>query len=203
MDPHSNYRQTYDNPRLDDAYRQFVDGFATLRQLVNISGVSIRTLERRSSRDDWKDEREEKKSNAAAAASVLNQLAAVTQDGPITADGLGVKDIMVGVLRRQQKFWDRVEAEVIAYFDQIQRAAEEKDEAIAIGRLNILLKAAETASANVRKAYGIPDVTRVEIDDRSTAAGKHVIAIKRRREARMLELAKRDAPTTTETETTN
>lgn len=185
------YRHRYENQRLDVAYRRFVDGGGdvSLGDLVASSKISKRQLQRYSSRDQWVAEMEERKTKAALAASLLTQMAAMAPETAAGggADGTlpGVKEIMLGVLRRQQAFWDEVETEVRAAFADLKKqATDRKKAAVAIGQLVPFLNAARIASECTRKAYGIPDVTKLEFEDKTPAAKRHADTIRAKKEKR-------------------
>lgn len=162
------YRRAYENKRLNAAYRRFVDGGGdvSLTDLVKSSGYSKRQLQRYSSRDEWVTEQEERKAQAAVAASLLTQMAAMAPDATAAGgDGVipGAKDIILGVLKRHQQFWDRIERHVVTALDEMERKATERKQPLNIGNLVQILTVAEKASANVRKAYGIPERSTMEL----------------------------------------
>lgn len=187
MDQPYNFRRSYPNKRLDDAYRRFVRGEASLRQLEKQARVSLRTLQRYSSKDQWVEELEERKAKAAVAASMLTQLAAMAPD--VAADGVSgdtdapppsAKDIILGVLKQEQKFWDRIRERAEQLFDAAVTELEKpgtKPMTAAV-QLGKVLEVAERASMNRRRAYGIADVTKIEWEDKTPAARKHVDTIR-------------------------
>ena len=59
-----NYKHRYQSIALDKAYRSFVKGEASLPELVTSSRLSLATLKRRSTKDGWVAEREERKTMA-------------------------------------------------------------------------------------------------------------------------------------------
>lgn len=200
MDQPSPYRRSYPNKRLDEAYRRYVRGEASLRDLVRSSKLSLRTLQRYSSRDHWVVEEEEWKAKASEEVAQLTQMAAMAPDvaagGVSLAAGVTVKDVILGVLKRQQRFWDRVESRVLETFEEIERRAMDRKAAMPVGQLIGLLNVAEKASTNVRKAYGIPDVTRMEFEDKTPTAKKHADVIREKRAQRLrdAETAQKEAP---------
>lgn len=159
------YRRSYKKKSLDKAYRQFVDGTASLRKLTKSSGVSFSTLCRHSAKDEWVAEMEERKGKALAAASLLTQMAAVTAEVDASPGGavMGAREAIIAVLKRQQQFWDRVESRVASIFDEIEQRAADTKRPVQLGQIIPLLTAAEKASSNVRKAYGIPDATKLDV----------------------------------------
>ncbi len=192
MDQDSKYRHSYENKRLDEAYHAFVCGEGSLRQLVKSSKLSLRTLQRYSSRDSWVEELEARKAALSAEVSVLSQMAAVAPDDAIVAPD-DAKGAIVAVLRRQQRFWDRIDAHVTRALEDAERRAAESKRPLSYGQLIPLLNVAEKASVNLRKAYGIPDVTRMEFEDK-TPALRHAERIRANREKRMAQQPAAPAP---------
>lgn len=202
-DQSSEYRQKYENKRLDEAYRLYVDGKATVKQLATrFKSVSLRTLQRKSATDKWMDERDERKRMASheaiEAVFVAASEAAATSEADLYAkmaaagDNPDQKTVVMTVLKRQQKFWDRLEARVISHLDLIEAKAKEQSRDVALGQIIPIINAAERVSNGVRKAYGIPDVSKLEFEDKTTGARRHADVIRERRVER---LARRSAET--------
>lgn len=188
------YRRTYKKKSLNEAYRRYVRGEGSLPQLAKVAKVSPRTMNRYSARDGWVEEREEWKRREAEAASKLAALAATTPE--VSADGGEVapdelitdstdaKTAMLTVLRRQQKFWTRLELRMIECFDRFEADAHKRG-GLKVGQLVAIASLAERVSTGVRKAFGIPDVSRIEWEDKTPAAQKFAERIRERREARL------------------
>lgn len=187
------YRHAYEDKRHNRAYRLFVDGSGTIRELAERTKVSARTIGRYSVRDEWVSERDERtnlrtEQNAAARLLASTEAAMATEDGlrRQLAANPDQKTLILSVLKRHQKFWDRVESRVDEVLAEAEREAATKAKPIQLGKLIPILKAAEIASANVRKAYGIPDVSKIEWEDTTPAAKRHADTIRQRRAARLV-----------------
>ncbi|MGK2857549.1 MAG: hypothetical protein ACSLFQ_10115 [Thermoanaerobaculia bacterium] len=178
------YRRTYDDPRLDASYRAFVDSVAALRGLAQLTGLPQRTAARYAKRDQWVDERDErtkaKLEEETRAALVAAQDAAVASAGSIAAkleaegDAPQFKTLALSVMKRQQQLFDTLEATVIEIVREVLAKAKQDGKPIAVGRLLPIVKLAELTATNARKAYGIPDVSKV-IGELTGANGEPLI----------------------------
>lgn len=196
MDQHSNYRRKYERKPLDRAYRLFVNG-ASIRECAKKTKVPSRTISKYSSSDEWVAEREARHEVAAkqaaqdalaASVAAANATEAEIQ-AELEANPDDLKALTKAVLKRQQKFWDRLEGVAVEALDEIIRKAAEQKRPVPLGQLVPLLKAAELASSGVRKAYGIPDVSKIEWEDKTPAAKRHADVIRQKRLERLAKAA--------------
>lgn len=178
------YRRAYDDPRLDRSYRAFVDSVAALRGLAPLTGLPQRTAARYAKRDQWVEERDErtkvKLETETQAAIVAAQTAAVATDGSSEAalaaegDAPQFKTVALAVLKRQQRAFERVETVVLGILDEEIRKAEETGRSVAVGRLIPIVTLMEKVATNVRRAFGIPDVSK-SITELTGANGEPLI----------------------------
>jgi len=65
---------------------------------------------------------------------------------------------------------------------------------LALGALIPIIRAAQMASDGVRKAYGVPDVSKIELETTPSSAAAHAAAIRRRRMERLQRAAETGNP---------
>lgn len=165
------YRRTYDDARIDASYRAFVDGAATLRSLQAKTGLPFRTASRYASKDQWVDERDERTKvrleAESEAASMATAEAAVATAGDIDAklaaeaERPQFKTVAVAVLKQQQEMFDKLGKMTDRLIGDIFAKAEQTGSPVAAGRLIPIVKLAELVATNARRAYGIPDVSKL------------------------------------------
>ena len=195
MDQRSPYRRSYEKKSLSDAYHRFVDGEMSLGDLVKLAKLSKRTLMRYSSRDEWVTERDDRKAEVAKFASALAAEAAMAPDDATDGTAVSPEEMVAGgdlkavilrVLKGQQRFWDRIQVRAEALFAAAEEELGKPGTRVmtAATQLSKVLEVAERASTNVRRAYGIPDVTRLEFEDKTPAAQRHADKIRQRKAQR-------------------
>jgi len=176
------YLRTYANKKLDKAYRLFVDSRASQREIPDLTGISRSTINRYSTRDQWNAERTTRSEFQAKReqeiAETIAGEAAVAPDGadatPVTPDPLDPRPVLLRVMKRQQRLFDRIEEQAVKIVDAEISKAEETGKAVSIGRLMPIIALAEKICSNVRRAYGIPDVTK-SISELTGANGEPLI----------------------------
>lgn len=188
------YKRNYtgDDERLNEPYRLYVDG-ASQRNVSEITGIPPRTIARYSKRDGWAQEQRERAS--AKAGSVLAAVLAATAArvavpenvSAAASDALASGDVRAAiqiVLKKQQRFsdaiFDALDAALIKALDD----AKAKGRAVTASLLFPFVALGEKVTVMQRKAHGIPDVTKLELEDKS-AAKMHADAIMRRRQERL------------------
>lgn len=188
------HRHAYADKRLARAYQLFIDGAGSLREVADRTKVGYRTLCRHSSNAEWVAERDTRASAKAQSDATTRLLAAAEAAMAVEGDlqrqltaNPDQKTLILAVLKRHQKFWDRVELQVSEVLSEAEREAAAKSRTIPLGKLIPILKAAEIAAAGVRKAYGIPDVSKIEWEDTTSVAKMHAEAIRQRRMKRLSE----------------
>jgi hypothetical protein len=187
------YRRTYDDSRISEAYRLYVDGKATQRDLEGLTGMARRTIARYSSRDGWLDERDHRTrivAHDAAMASLTSPSAPTAADEPDLesriATALRSPEVMQrhgGVSTQQRGFWDALMADLRAAYAEFKKKNEGKP--IAASQLFPYVALGEKISVCQRKAHGMPDITKMEIDDKSALAKRHADNIQKRKAARL------------------
>lgn len=191
------YQRAYKQKALDKAYRAVVDGKYSTRDLARLKWApALRTMDRYSAKDGWIAERDERKAlrlkGEREAVEVAAMAAAAASEQEIAAKleaGADHKTVMMAVLKRQQKLWDTLESKLSEAFASAAEKARETGKPMALGALIPIIKAASMASDGVRKAYGIPDVSKIEWEDTTPAAKRHAETIRQRRLKRMAERA--------------
>lgn len=187
----SDYRRKYENPQMDEGYRLFVDGKGSQRQIAVMTGVSRRTLQRRSTADGWPDEQTERARERAHGAAMA-QLAPNLGAGPDIEDR--IRELMssednrlrVGaVMAHQRRFWDDLSTDLrVAYADRLA-TAKKAGRRLSAGDLFPFVALGEKIAQQQRKAHGIPDITKLELEDGKSAARMHADAIRANRTKRL------------------
>jgi len=198
------YLRLYEDPKLNEAYRLYVDGKVdSLGQAAELTGTKKRTLERRSTEatpqcsTTWKAERDQRAqvaAHAAAVAVVETVIPPLGGDGSAIdleaklAEALASDDTRTrigGVLLQQRLVLDEVMKEYAAAFRKTREVAHGRPAGVmAIGQLRVFADVGDRLAAAQRKAHGIPDVTKLEIEDKSEAK-QHADVIERRRRERL------------------
>ena len=161
------YRHMYQDPRVDEAYRLYVDGKIPLRQLTAIAGISTRTLSRYSSRDAWADERAERLKAVANGHAIASVVATLATEGvkdieTLLSEALCSDDQrqrIAGVMTQQRLLADRFMSEL----NKLVSDLETKNERIPTLQLFAFAGLLEKIAATQRRAHGIPDVSKMEI----------------------------------------
>jgi hypothetical protein len=184
------YLHQYQNPKVDEAYRLFVDGKGSQRGICELTGLSRRSLQRKASPDGWTEERTER-ARVRAHGAVMAQLEPGIGGGPDLEDR--IRELMssedtrlrVGaVMARQRIFWDGLSEDLTTAYAEKNAVAKKNKRRLSAGELFPFVALGEKIAQQQRKAHGIPDLTKLEIDDKS-AARLHAEAIGKRRQARL------------------
>lgn len=190
------YQKSYPKKRLDKAYRRFVDGTALLKDLTKSAGVSLRTLQTYSARDGWVAEREARKTELAETAQVAAQLAATASESEIEtqlAANPDLKAAILAVMKRQQVLYDRLMVGLERAFESVEKSAASDPRGLTIQRLLPIAKLVDLITTGQRKAYGIPDVSKIEWEDKTPAAKRHADVIRQKRLERLAKAAQAPA----------
>ena len=174
------YARKYADPRIDEAYRLYVDGKASLKVAAAVTASPKRTLERRSVRDGWKGERDERQrvaANDAAVAVVMTDVAATTPPSAATeqAPDLETKILQAfassdtqerfgAVLGQQRQFFDELMLDAQRLHRQVKADAEkQRSGKIPVGQLLVVVGMGDKIATQQRKAHGIPDLSKLEV----------------------------------------
>jgi hypothetical protein len=87
------------------------------------------------------------------------------------------------VVASQRILWDAMNEDIGAAYRKVRPTLENMTPRQALGTIFPFVAIAEKAFQQQRKAHGIPDVTKLEIEDKS-GARMHADAIERRKQAR-------------------
>jgi len=187
------YRQKYDDPRVDEAYRLFVQGKGSLQQLVEITGAAKRTLSRYSTRHKWVDEQSEYArlaTHGTALATIEAFLApadATDLEEKIAAalNSDDVKTRIGGVMTQQRIVYDELMGDVRVLYAGVKKQAAERGKPLNVGQLIVIIGMVDKIAVGQRKAHGIPDVTKLEFEDKSSTAELHARKVAERRQRRL------------------
>jgi len=175
------YRQKYDDPRVDESYRLYVDGKLPLRQLAPLAGVSTRTLIRYSTRDSWTEEQTARTKYAANGTAVViaspslspgadNDLEARIAQALTSADSnLRIS----GVLTQQRLISDELVTDLRTLIADVKAHAKKSGRSVPVGQFLVLVSLVDKLFPAQRKAHGIPDITKLEPESATGAAVKH------------------------------
>jgi hypothetical protein len=188
------YRRTYEDSRLNEAYHLYVDGKGSHREIEAFSGISKRTISRYSASDKWAPERDERMriiAHESALASINESLvpAGATNTEPDLdvriAAALRSPEVLQrhgGVASQQRALWDALMTDLREAYAEFKARLSGKP--ASVGQLFPYVMLGEKISVCQRKAHGMADVTKLEIDDKSAAARRHAETIRKKKEER-------------------
>lgn len=191
------YRRKYENPQVDEAYRLFVDGKGSQREIATLTGVARRTLQRRSAADKWLEEQTERAKERAHGATMAALAPNPGAGGacPDLEDRIrslmssdDVRSRVGAVMSHQRIFWNLLSNDLSVAYADLLATAKKNGRRLSAGALFPFVALGEKIAQQQRKAHGIPDVTKLELEDKS-AARMHADTIRDRRAKRLAEKA--------------
>lgn len=185
------YRHTYKDKRVDKAYRLYVDGHSSLRNLPAIAVVSMRTLSRYSKDDQWSAEQSDR-ANHVANGNIAAQVAATLPATEakdievVLAEALASPDARIriaAVQTRQRMIANDLIADFLKLYAWVKHKA--KENVIPAGQFMALVGLWEKLHGGERKANGMPDIMKLEQDSATGAAINHGDTIRASRAKRL------------------
>lgn len=191
------YLQSYNDPKIEKAYRLYLDGGTQRKILGKVKGLSQRTLARYCKNDGWEAERKarsvtEEAPNVAAVAAEVAAPAAK----PAETESRTVR--MERMLERQQRIAGRLLSALERDIEQTFAAAEAAGKNPTRAQIAQLTSLSNNLLSMERKAWGVPD--KIETKDTTPQKPDPVREMTDEQLERELEAARRERAAAAERE---